>query len=207
MLSWILRIVVVVALVWGGWYAIGRVESEKVCYDTNKCEDRLHSLEVNLEIYSSDKVIDREKSSGKPSQRRAFYPADLDELVQAQKGSAEFTTCPVYGVKYKYVQLEGGKSFFAWCPARHSFHFDGQPFVNAVTPEHVRLHLYKEGGKVYDLVGEHPNPWDFKSPVQVAADPSPFDAAAPTWSVREEPDISPDLFDMLAENPPAVSRW
>lgn len=196
MLRWFFWIVVLVAIVLGCLYAWETTQSERVCHFTNRCEDSLHSLETQLEFYSSDRVLEVEKASGKTDKRRAYYPVTLEELIKNQDGSREYATCPVYGVRYRYVALDGGKSFLAWCPARHRFHFAEQPFVNAVKPDQINMHLYVKGGKVSNIVGEHPNPFDFLHPLPKAS----------AYRV-EATKLSPNLIEMLAENPVPVSPW
>lgn len=204
MIRRIFLIVVFAALAVGSWYAYGRVRDEKVCYDTNKCEDRLHSLETQLEFYSSDHIVAAEKASGKPSKRRAFYPPDLETLARAEKGSSEFFTCPVYGVPYRYSANGDGDTFFVYCPARHRVHFDARPFVNAITPDAIDMHLIVMGGKVINLDGGHPNPWDFQTSPRREPAGAPSPGAAFT---ERETDLTPDAFQMLGQNPPPITRW
>lgn len=201
MARWIFYLVVVVALSVGCIHAYRRVMDEKLCYDTLKCDDRLHSLETQLEFYSSDQVLAAEKASGARSKRRAFYPPDLPSLASAEKGSDEFFTCPIYGVPYRYSANSEGTSFFAYCPARHRFHFDARPFVNAIVPEAVSLHLFVEGGRVMNLEGGHPNPWDFRTPER-----RPPGAATGGIAEVVSP-VAPSAFQMLPQNPPAVRFW
>ena len=203
MFRWIVLIVVFAALAAGSWVAWGRVRDEKVCYDTNKCDDRLHSLETQLEFYSNDQVLAAEKESGQPSKRRAFYPPDLDTLTRVEKGSVEFLSCPVYGVPYRYASNADGTSFFAYCPARHRFHYDDRPFVNAIVPDAIDLHLVVSGGKVINLAGGHPNPWDFQTPPRRATG---ADAPGP-GQAEVETTLKPEMFQMLEKNPPPTSRW
>lgn len=203
MIKRIFGVLLLLILVGGIFLAYHRLLDEKVCHDTNKCQDRLHSLETQLEFYSSDHVLALEKKSGEASERRAFYPADLAELAREEKGSVEFTTCPAYGVAYRYATRDDGQSFFAYCPARHRFHFDGQPFVNAIEPEAVDMHLRVEGGRVVNLEGEHANPWDFQTPTRRDVG-SP---RAPGTFCEAPTDIAASAFQMLAENPRALTRW
>lgn len=202
MIRWIFLIVVLAALGVGTWFAYGRLRDEKVCYDTNKCEDRLHSLETQLEFYSSDQVVAAEKASGKPSRRRAFYPLDLETLARVERGSTEFSTCPVYGVPYRYSTNADGTTFFVYCPARHRFHFDERPFVNAITPDAIDMHLLVLNAKVINLDGGHPNPWDFQALTR--REPGTATGAGIT---EIETDIAPSAVQMLGQNPTPISRW
>lgn len=206
MVGWIIRIILLAALIGGGCYAYAHVQSERICYDTNRCEERIRGLNTELEFYSSEKVIAVEKQTHKTSARRAFYPADLDELKSAVKGSEQDTTCPVYGVPYRYVSLNGGASYFAYCPCQHRFHFNSQTFVNAITPVEINLHLFVQDGKVYNLEGGHPNPWDFHTPLQVPVNPDPPDPKNPTYAIVET-HYPASLIEMLPQNPSPISRW
>lgn len=205
MIRWLLRILFLAVLVGGCLFGYERVLGERVCYDTNKCEERIRGLNVQLEFHSNDRVLEIEKKGGRTSERRAFYPASLD-AIKAEGGSGDNTVCPIYGVKYRYIQLEGGTSYLAYCPARHQFHFADQPFVNAITPDRERLHLYLSGGRVYTIAGEHPNPWDFHTPMRVDESPMPLDSKNPTFAVLAT-DLPADLIQMLSENPPRVTRF
>jgi hypothetical protein len=104
--------------------------------------------------------------------------------------------CPVYGVEYKYIVKDDGQSYLCYCPAHHRFHFDATEFSIACTPEDASLHLFVKGGKVYDLVASHENPWDFKSPK--------FNT--PEYHVQPT-DLSADDLQMMSTNPAPLTRW
>lgn len=162
MIRWIFHIgfvVVLLAVVTAGGMMVRR---ERQCAWANRCEERLRGLTVQLEFFSVDKVLALEKQTGTTSERRAFYPRDLAELQDAKYLAPENARCPVYGVPYVYEPSPAGKSYLAYCPARHNFHFSGLAFCPAVAPDQKVLHLAVRGGSVVNLVGGHENPWDFK---------------------------------------------
>ena len=73
-------------------------------------------------------------------------------------------------------------------------------------PDQINMHLFVEGSKVMNVVGEHINPWDFKTPTHVDGNASPLDPKNPTWTVVPTA-ISPGMFTMLSENPTPITRW
>ena len=161
MFGWILRIVVVGLLAWAVFVGHRMVEAERPCYWTNRCQDKMGALWIHLEFQSVDRVLEREKESGKPSEQRAFYPARLEDLTTGRdsaEGADKAYRCPVYGVPYRYTQLDGGKSYFAYCPALHRYHQNEQAFVNAVMPDRRDLQLFVLGGQVYSIKASHANP-------------------------------------------------
>ncbi|MBM3462725.1 MAG: hypothetical protein FJX76_11545 [Armatimonadetes bacterium] len=192
MLRWLFTILVVLFLAAvvgaGGWF----VYRERPCLFTNQCEARLQGLQTQLEFYSVDEALEQEKRAGKSSERRAFYPATIDELEKGRYVSAANTRCPVYLVEYVYVARENGRSYLAYCPARHSFHFDGTPFCPAVTPDQRNLHLAVKGGRVLNLIGSHDNPWDFRTGGRLQERPT---------------DVPASMIKMLASNPPPQVKF
>lgn len=202
MLGWIFRIVLLGLLAWGVLLGYRMVERERPCYWANRCEDRVAALWVHLEFYSVDRVLDLEKESGRPSPRRTFYPARLEDLVagkDAREGIESAYRCPIFGLPYRYTQLDGGKSYFACCPAQHRFHQGEQPFVNAIMPHRRDLALFVQGGKVFNVKASHPNPWDFGMPR--------LGFTTPEFQVEAVEDLPASLVEMVKENPTPVATW
>lgn len=191
MLRWIVQ----AALVLGLCAVVGAgllfAQRERQCVWTNRCEDHLRSLNVQLEFYSADRLIDAEQMEKKRSARRAFYPASLSQMVKGEYLTPQGLKCPVYGLEYVYHQRSDGKAYLAYCPARHYFHFSSTPFCPAVTDDRIGLHLAVRGSQVVNLLGGHENPWDFTSP-----------------SFTEESTTIPaSLVKMAAQNPAPLTSW
>ncbi len=183
--------------------------AERLCYDTNRCTESLDSLWAELEMYSNDRLLAVEKRTGKVSVRRAFYPPTLDALVSSNHEAARYTRCPVYGCRYVYIPLDGGRSYLVYCPAHHRFHFDPTSFANALTPSQRNLHLFVRGGRVYTLDGAHDPwvwPWLDVSPRKVDGTPSPLDPVHPTYSYLPT-DIPASEIQMLQTQPSRVSPF
>ena len=202
MLGWIVRIVVLGMLAAGLVLGYRVVERERPCYWTNRCQERVSALWVHLEYYSVDHVIEIEKKTGAPSARRNFYPARLDDLPSgtgSRESSESVYRCPAFGLPYRYLSLDEGKSYLAYCPAQHRFHQGETPFVVAVMPDRRDLRLFVRGGKVYTVKASHPNPWDLGLPRLGFSTPG----------FEEEPvqGIPVEAIDMVKENPAPLSSW
>jgi len=188
---WIVQAVLLIllcALLGGGLLFAQR---ERQCVWTNRCEDRLRSLNVQLEFYSADQLMELEQRAKKKSARRAFYPATLGDLSAGDYVSPENLECPVYGLPYVYVQRNDGKSYLAYCPARHYFHFSTVAFDPAITDDRIGLHLVVKDGQVVNLAGGHSDPWDFGNP-----------------AFKEDPTTIPaSLVKMVGQNPAPLTSW